>query len=139
MMNDIRAKYAEAWEMVKQQLQDDITPNKNYRTATLHYVIPSCGQTTETLSYYAATADQLHPRCAFDGSYNSGTGCRAHSPHSSKSNVLAHDGHVAGASMDDMNGWHIPKVKKVDNMKQIVSTYLRVMFDPGNPATAYKF
>ena len=52
MMNDIRAKYAEAWEMVKQQLQDDITPNKNYMTATLHYVIPACGQTTETLSYY---------------------------------------------------------------------------------------
>ena len=94
---------------------------------------------TETLSYYAATANQLHARCAFDGSYNSGTGCRAHSPHSSKSNVLAHDGHVEGASMDDMNGWHIPKVKKVSDVKQVFSTYLRVMFNPDDPGTAYKF
>ena len=94
---------------------------------------------TETLSYYSATKDQLHARCAFDGSASASTGCRAHSPHSSKSNVLAHDGHVEGAAMDEMNGWHIPKVKKVDDVKQVFSTYLRVMFNPDNPATAYKF
>ena len=94
---------------------------------------------TETLSYYAATKDQLHARCAFDGAFNSGTGCRAHSPHSAKSNILAHDGHVEGTAMDDMNNWHIPKVKKISGTKQVFSTYLRAMFNPDSPATAYKF
>ena len=94
---------------------------------------------TETLSYYAATATQLHARCAFDGSTSASTGCRAHSPHSSKSNVLAHDGHVSGAAMDEMNDWHIPKVKTVDGKKQVFATYLRIMFNPDDPATTYKF
>lgn len=52
LMKEIRAKYAEAWQKANEQLQDDVTPNKNYMTATLHYVVPACGQTTETLCYY---------------------------------------------------------------------------------------
>ncbi|MDO4993736.1 MAG: hypothetical protein Q4E32_01890 [Bacteroidales bacterium] len=52
LMKEIRAKYAEAWQMVNEQLRDNETPNKNYMTATLRYVIPGCGQTNETLCYY---------------------------------------------------------------------------------------
>ena len=93
----------------------------------------------ETLSYYSVIPDQLHARCAFDASYNGGTGCRAHAPHSDKSNVLAQDAHVETVAMDELNRWHIPKVKKVDGLKQVFSTYFRSMFNPDNPAAAYKF
>ena len=41
--------------------------------------------------------------------------------------------------MDEMNDWHIPKVKNVDGKKQVFATYLRIMFNPDDPATAYKF
>ena len=94
---------------------------------------------TETLSYYSVIPDQLHARCAFDGSYAGGTGCRAYSPHAGRSTILAHDGHVATAPMEEMNNWHVPKVKKVSGVKQIFSTYLRTMCNQDDPKTVFRF
>ena len=94
----------------------------------------------ETMSYYTSVPDvPPHARCAFDGTYASGTGCKAFSPHAAKSNVLAHDAHVETVAMDDLNKWHIPKVKQVDGLKQVFSTYLRSMMNPESPKTVYKF
>lgn len=52
VLKDIRARYAEAMSMAQHQRTSEGLEGKNYMTSTLHYVIPGCGPTTETLSMY---------------------------------------------------------------------------------------
>ena len=93
----------------------------------------------DAISYYPAYPDlEVHARCAFDG-VSTGTGCKAYAPHNAKADFLGHDGHVELVPADELNDLYVPKVKKIDNQKQVFSTYLRSMYTPDDPKTTYRF
>lgn len=58
LIKNIRARYAEAMSNANQQLAGESMEGKNYSQSTFHYVIPGCGPTTETLSYYYQLNDE---------------------------------------------------------------------------------
>jgi len=93
------------------------------------------------VGYYDNTyVPYLHARCSFLAHRGVGeTGGRIYPVHSAKANVLAHDGHVETVALEDLNNWYIPRVSKIDGVKQLFSTYVRVVRMPEDPKQLYKF
>ena len=57
----------------------------------------------------------------------------------SKADLLAHDGHVEAVQLDDLNDWCVPKVKRINNQKQLFSNYVRTVRNPEDAKMVYSF
>ena len=89
-----------------------------------------------------SNAPELHSRCAFTAfrtTSTTGTGCRIYPVHSSRATILAHDGHVGSAALDELNDWFVPKIQKINGSKQVFSTYVRTVRNPDDPKSLYNF
>ena len=93
------------------------------------------------VGYYDSTnAPELHSRCAFSGTRSTSvTGAKLYPVHSSKANILAHDGHVETAALDELNDWYVPKVRVISNVKKVLSTYVKTVRNPEDPKQIYSF
>ena len=95
---------------------------------------------TEAEYYDNTYVPELHSRCSFNAHRGLGaTSSRLYPVHSSRANVLAHDGHVASVQFDNLNDWCIPRVKRIDGVRQLFSTYVRTVRLPDAPKSIYKF
>lgn len=59
IIKDIRAQYAEAQAMAQQQLTTDDWNQQSFTSATVHYMLPGCGPTTETIHYFYLLDDDV--------------------------------------------------------------------------------
>ena len=90
--------------------------------------------------YDASNAPEMHSRCAFTATRSTAvTGSKLYPVHSGRADLLAHDGHVETAVLDELNNWYVPKVRMINNVKQVLSTYVKTVRDPETPKQIYNF
>ena len=95
---------------------------------------------TEVGYYDSSNAPELHSRCAFTATRSTTlTGAKLYPVHGGRANILAHDAHVEAVGLDNLNDWHVPKVRMIGNAKRVLSTYVRTVRDPDLPKQIYSF
>ena len=94
----------------------------------------------DTGYYDNSNAPEMHSRCAVTATRNTSlTGSKLYPVHSSRANILAHDGHVETVPLDELNDWYVPKARVIDNVKKILSTYVKTVRNPESPKQIYNF
>ena len=90
--------------------------------------------------YDNSNAPEMHSRCAFKANRTTtATGARLYPVHSGRADILAHDGHAETAGVEELNNRYIPKVRMINNVKQVLSTYVKTVRDPDNPKLVYNY
>ena len=95
---------------------------------------------TEVGYYDATNAPEMHARSAFKATRSTtATGAKIYPVHGGRANILAHDSHVEAVSLEELNNRYVPKVRKIDNVKQVYSTYVKTVREPEEPKLIYNF
>ena len=90
--------------------------------------------------YDGSNAPEMHPRSAFTATKTTtATGAKLYPVHNARANILAHDGHVETEGLDELNNRYVPKVRVINNVKQVLSTYVKTVRDPEDPKLVYNF
>ena len=145
--NDKSSEGAEYWPGINMNmsslndLRSTKTGNDNFNTVVHGGSSPARRIWMTEAGFYDANT-VMHSRCAFTAfrtTSTGGTGGRLYPIHSARANVLAHDGHAESASLDELNNWFVPMIRRISGDKQAFSTYVRTVRDPEEPKLLYKY